>query len=282
MEVVEVKRENATEDVTDTVKEYVSSLSITDSRYQLTPLQHQTSNLHFRLETEKANPGTEYFVKHFQRTHFIPVNRQANFTLQRQVADAGYAPMPVSLSEDHQIQVEHWVEQEPMNQCSRQQKVCKAAEVLAHIHQLPICVTEMNLLANWQRYLDFIPAHYHDDLCQRMDACTSIWETSNALCLCHHDMSFGHIAGLGSNVIFDWEYAALGDPHFDLACCILINQLTQPEIQCLLEVYCAYFPSAVESFVTENVTKMLPVALLTNDLWQLAYDNNQAVDSNRG
>lgn len=260
------------------IHDYLESLPWLEHVSDVQPLTHVASNQHFKVELTQDSLKQTYFLKCFHDTNFIPLNRRANFELQKQVAEVGLAPMPVQLSEQHQIQIEQWVGDPAHEPLSREQLIDKTAATMAKIHQLPVRADVIDLPQHWQRYLNHIPVHYHESLCERMDACTSLWETSNALCLCHHDLSFEHLSGQNSDITFDWEYAALGDPYFDIACCMLINELSVSERHCLLSAYVALMPGVTLAAAKEKVAAMEPLALLTSELWQLAYDNNSAVN----
>jgi thiamine kinase-like enzyme len=57
------------------------------------------------------------------------------------------------------------------------------------------------------------------------------------LCLCHNDLTSANILDSGSLRLIDWEYAAIGDPCFDLATVIQHHGLTEEQVEGLLTAY---------------------------------------------
>jgi thiamine kinase len=57
------------------------------------------------------------------------------------------------------------------------------------------------------------------------------------LCLCHNDLNSANILDSGSLHLIDWEYAAIGDPCFDLATVIQHHGLTEEQAEGLLTAY---------------------------------------------
>ncbi len=57
------------------------------------------------------------------------------------------------------------------------------------------------------------------------------------LCLCHNDLTSANILDSGSLHLIDWEYAAIGDPCFDLATVIQHHALTEEQAEGLLTAY---------------------------------------------
>lgn len=70
-------------------------------------------------------------------------------------------------------------------------------------------------LENYFHQLDSVPAN----IAAGYEALLATRPTpSGDLCLCHHDLLLGNVlAGDGSAIVIDWEYARLGDPAFDIA-----------------------------------------------------------------
>ena len=264
-----------------TIHKCLQSLPGVDCVIAVQPLHHIASNQHFKVQLRRNSQQHSYFLKYLQNTHFTPLNRRVAFELQTQVAKSGLAPMPLHLFAQQHIHIEEWIDVSAGDEFGRENWIHKTAAIMAKIHQLSVQTTAIDLPAHWQRYLECIPPRHHPSLRSRIAACCDVWQTSNELCLCHHDLSFQHLASSNSDVVFDWEYAALGDPYFDLACSILNNQLSAGEIRVLLAAYVAMMPGLTATAATEKVAAMLPLARLTGQLWQLAYEHNTAVGSGK-
>ncbi len=63
-----------------------------------------------------------------------------------------------------------------------------------------------------------------------------------SLCVCHNDLLASNLITLNGNTLkaIDWEYAAMGDPFFDLAVIAEGNQLDDTTIKILLAAYIGY------------------------------------------
>ena len=84
--------------------------------------------------------------------------------------------------------------------------------------------------------------------------------------LCHNDLHLDHIRA--NDVCVDWEYAALGPRYFDVAMCIVINQLTPTAQTQLLKEYTQHTHCDVDT-ATEQTTLYIRLALIINRAWAL-------------
>ncbi|GAA0857671.1 phosphotransferase [Aliiglaciecola litoralis] len=225
-------------------------------------------NRSFRL---LAN-DTQYFLKTFELNHIAPSDRQALFIQQAQLADHQKAAKPIYLSRSHDFQVEEWVEHTSLLNSSLRHpdKITFLARVLWEIHQLPTFALSIDLPKNWMLYLE--NADDPDDVywLDRIDKCKPAWIDTHKVdqVLCHNDLAMEHIALTEPAVIFDWEYAALGNRFFDLASCALINKLDEHDTIALQTHYAQLCGLSTE-YVFEQCQLQFPIVALTNDLWYL-------------
>lgn len=84
--------------------------------------------------------------------------------------------------------------------------------------------------------------------------------------LCHNDLHLDHIRA--NDVCVDWEYAALGPRYFDVAMCIVINQLTPTAQTQLLKEYAQHTDCDVDT-ATQQTALYLRLALIINRAWAL-------------
>jgi thiamine kinase len=84
-------------------------------------------------------------------------------------------------------------------------------------------------------------------------------------CLCHNDVWTGNMLDDGTLRLVDWEFAGMGDLHFDLATLIVNHHLSPEHERLLLE---SYF-GTVASEQTAQVKRMKHVMLLFDGLWAL-------------
>lgn len=214
-----------------------------------------------------------YFLKTFELNHIAPTDRQALFIQQAQLADYHKAAKPLYLSQSHDFQVETWIEHTSLLNVdlSAQQKVECLAKVLYEIHQLPTFAMSIDLPKDWSMYLD---AAAHPDRTywqNRIDQCRPTWiDTHNTdQVLCHNDLAMEHVALSEPAVIFDWEYAALGNRFFDVASCATINKLDATDTLALQTHY-ATLCELPTQYVYEQCQQQFPIVSLTNELWYLA------------
>ena len=84
--------------------------------------------------------------------------------------------------------------------------------------------------------------------------------------LCHNDLHLDHIRA--NDVCVDWEYAALGPRYFDVAMCIVINQLTPTAQTQLLKEYAQHTDCDVDT-ATQQTALYIRLALIINRAWAL-------------
>ncbi len=63
-------------------------------------------------------------------------------------------------------------------------------------------------------------------------------ESAGTLCLCHNDPIPANVVGLRNTVLIDWEYAAVGDPFFDLAAVVQHHRLPETAVVHFAAAYC--------------------------------------------
>ena len=86
----------------------------------------------------------------------------------------------------------------------------------------------------------------------------------DTLVLCHNDLHRDHIRA--NDVFVDWEYAALGPRYFDVAMCIVINQLPPTAQTQLLKEYAQHTDCDVDT-ATQQTALYIRLALIINQAW---------------
>ena len=86
----------------------------------------------------------------------------------------------------------------------------------------------------------------------------------DTLVLCHNDLHLDHIRA--NDVCVDWEYAALGPRYFDVAMCIVINQLAPTAQTQLLKEYAQHTDCDVDT-ATQQTALYIRLALIINQAW---------------
>jgi len=250
-----------------------NNLITTPQEYSLKALPHQSSNQTYQLA---LHHDQLYFVKSMEDTAFIPFDRRERFQLQQALSEQGWAPQPIALSYDKMWQIEQW--KKPECAVSRSQLIVRAGELLAqlhtcvNLHALGVDVPQLDLVAHWRHYLSLVKPEQIDEFETQIQVLSEQWHNLEKHCLCHHDLALNHISSMTQPCLYDWEYGAFGNAIFDIACAIVINQLTENEVVLLLQSYCEYRGQyANADALIEQVDRVRPLVSLTNALWLAAY-----------
>ncbi|KUJ83887.1 hypothetical protein AWR36_008740 [Microbulbifer flavimaris] len=121
----------------------------------------------------------------------------------------------------------------------------RLAALLRGIHALPAIDTRLNIEekieAYWQSVNSqsgFYPALSALDKVVRkhIDQARALSEGDS---LCHNDLSRGNLICTAAERVYalDWEYAAMGDPFYELAVIIEEHKMGEPQQECLLADY---------------------------------------------
>lgn len=235
----------------------------------LEPVKGGAVNKSYRLTTQSQH----YFLKTFELNHITPTDRQALFFQQQQLFDLGISPMPIYLSHAHDFQVESWVEHVSLRNAtkSNSEKIQLLAKVLSDIHNLPTLASSIDLPKDWLLYLNAANVSEQEYWQNRIEKCKPDWIDTHKVdqVLCHNDLALEHVALTNPVVVFDWEYASLGNRYFDLASCALINKMDYHDTS-MLQHYYAEFSNLSEHEVFEHCQTQFPIVQLTYDLWQAA------------
>lgn len=226
------------------------------------------TNQHYRVKAEQC-----YFLKVFQTNDLQVVSRQQQFELQSQVANCGLAPKPIALSGCQRFWVEEWLETNERARANQGIEVALLASALSQIHGLNVAAPTLDLTAEWHRYLS-LAEQDTEPFRDKITAYQQLFDTENESCFCHNDLHHSHVISGHPLKILDWEYSALGNRYFDLAGCILINQLTEQQQVELLTFY-AQNTGLDKATVTIRTLAMLPVVDFTSQLWNCAYTKIQ-------
>ena len=229
------------------------------SQAEVEPLNHGMINKSARLIID----GHCYLLKVFANQDIIPLNRQAQFTLQGRIARHQMAARPVYLSQCQTVWIEQWLELE-LFRSDVPDAIEQLAIASANIHQLPIQTRDLPLLAHWRKYQSHCrhPEQYEAEI----RAAAGIWEGLEKNVLGHHDLALGHIAKAPKGMVIDWEYAANSSRFFDLCCTIRANQLSSEDQVRFISNY-ARLSGQNETELGDQVDKIMPLALLTERMW---------------
>lgn len=220
-------------------------------------------NQSFKLQTQ----GQSYLLKSLVPIHHNFPDRQAQFLLQKQLAQKDLASLPHYLSPEQDLWIEDWYEQTSII-LNRHDQLIALARALINIHHCSIEAPSLCLLTDWQRYISLLAADKAILFNKQAEQLKNLWlrcSRYHQTC-CHHDLSFANLANDGSSICFDWEYAAKGNCFYDIASAISVNQLSAQEIEVLLKEY-AHHSKFTFEFIISQVSQFMPLVIFTNKLW---------------
>ena len=84
--------------------------------------------------------------------------------------------------------------------------------------------------------------------------------------LCHNDLHLSHVRA--DYTCVDWEYAAMGSRYFDVAMCVVINQLSDNEQTQLFTQYAQLTQKNIDE-VAQQTALYIRLALIINHAWAL-------------
>ncbi len=220
---------------------------------------------------QMRHQGELFFVRQAIGSHqFLGIDHYKVQRLQHLAADAGLAPALQYVNPHSGLFISHWLgddnwTQRNLSSLSLAQGV---GALLARVHTLPTAgLPEAALRLDIGLRLQ----HYLSRVCRRDPRITPCYAQARhrlsllpevPLVVCHHDVHPGNLLG-ESPWLVDWEYAALGDPAFELALCWVTNDFDPAAGAQLLAAYQA----AGGQPDAERVAHLLPVARLLILLW---------------
>ena len=158
-------------------------------------------------------------------------------------AEAGLAPQPIFIDEDSLAAIYPWCG-DPLSQVELTPELLKEiAHRLSLLHGIESPVAQVGYRDTIENYLSIISKNAnwlnksaidHLALLDQAD----IWDKSEDLSFCHHDLNPGNILWDGKQCTFiDWEYARVAHPLFDLASLSNHFALTDKDLKLLLAQY---------------------------------------------
>ena len=142
------------------------------------------------------------------------------------------------------------------------------AQLFRQVHQLPAVKYRLDTLHRAQRYLAIVGAHDVPD--RLLQACEALAEMTVTPVLCHNDLLAANRLKTDAGwLALDWEYAAMGDPFFDLAVCIEGDELNEEQSAALLSHYLMTEPSEQQQ---ERLQLQRTVYTELSRLWEKAFE----------
>ncbi len=166
--------------------------------------------------------GDERFVLRVDKPCVGPLglDRVAEEGICRLVAAAGISPDPVYYDHSNGIYLRRFVAGTIWLDCDLRNagRLKRLAALLRQLHRLAAAGPEFDPGAAVQRYAQHLGTE--QALClqlRALDLLSVTRQRQDRVCLCHNDILNHNILESDKLMLIDWEFAAMGDPYFDLA-----------------------------------------------------------------
>lgn len=178
---------------------------------------------------------------------------------------AGLIPEICYHSSDGQELVMAWCHEPAWSpvRFSSEQGIRQLAELTARIHALQVSLNELNLADYLQRFMDDLPVLPTEIRTRISSLQASLHQQPPfSSVLCHNDINPANLIG-DKPYLIDWEYAAMGDPAFELAGICRAGLYNERQLLQLVDTY----QQAGGECTVDRVRAMLPVADMIGLLW---------------
>jgi thiamine kinase-like enzyme len=237
----------------------------------VTPLQGGTSNAVFRVQTHLG-----YFVMRLNEPEApqLGVDRAREAVLHRAAAAAGLAPAVVVADTAGRFLITEYISASPWTaeDMGDAQRLDSLGEKLRQLHALGVpAVAAFSLEALLRHHAGRAIEGNPTEAAQLhalVGRAESILMASRAQsrrepAIIHNDMHYSNLIGQGHRLrLVDWEYAAVADPLYDLACLLAYYPQAEPYAARLLEVTGLSIRASVE-----ELTEIAWVYVLLSYLW---------------
>ncbi|WP_100642052.1 phosphotransferase [Alteromonas facilis] len=238
---------------------------------QLRVINESPVNATYCLSSEDER----FLVKWFHADEATGRARPLLLAMQRKVAKAGLAPMPLYLSQERGLYVEEWISPciQPLTLLPDNAKMQHLAKALCLTHDLKITTSLNDLPAQWEHYMAVSGPAEKSGLGRQIQTLLPLYDQAmdekEHLVFCHNDLSLNHIVDYETPVLIDWEYAATGNRFFDIGSAIKINRLNTMQQALLIECYADNTGLSVD-LISERLHKYQPLLNFTYQLWYAA------------
>ena len=175
--------------------------------------------------------------------------------LNRRAAKIGVAAEPVWLDANSLSAIYPWCGDPVRKEVLSHSLLSRLGEILSRLHSLDSSAKKIGYRQTIESYLNIIrPQEHPRELLRLADH----WDQHSALVFCHHDLNPGNILWDGNKLrLIDWEYARTAHPLFDLASLAHNYDLSDEDLEHLLNHYSPDQYSIEEVRLGEDMVKGL-------------------------
>jgi thiamine kinase len=200
----------------------------------------------------------------------LGISRSAEWRALNQAAIHKLAPTPTYSNPELGVLVYEYCEADPERDPDITD-VEDIARLLREIHALPPLKFRLDPLTRARRYLHLAGMSELSE--SFLLACDSLAEQAHTHVLCHNDLLRANRLRCNNRLLaLDWEYAAMGDPLFDLAAVIEGDALDNAQVDLLLGTWLDAQPTQ------EDQQRLADNRLLYRELsglWEQAFDKHK-------
>ncbi|MGM0629575.1 MAG: phosphotransferase [Pseudomonadota bacterium] len=197
------------------------------------------SNQALRLITD----SDDYVLKRWRNEQVFAVDREMEVSLQKQLAECSLAPEVLDYHTEQGWLLQPYYKAPSLEQVTLSPliKATVLAETLAKIHSVRVDIPRWSMAERIEHYLQQLQALDVPSVSvmrrQLVPIAAVLDEWFSFPVLCHNDLSMNHILMSDPMRVIDWEYAGIGNPLFDIASTIKINQLNNEMVERLISDY---------------------------------------------
>ncbi len=218
----------------------------------------------------------EYVIKFFNHEAIdLGIDHKKEMHIMSALESLDVAPVIIYIDLDEEFSIARWIEGDywTLTDYDDPLKVQQLIDRIRAIHALPCDdLPRVNLIQSIHAYRDKIAPDsdyselLRDDLLQRATATITKTDQLMAHVLCHNDLLNSNILVNDDIHFFDWEFAGVNSPMFELAVICQGNQLNQAQQSLLLNGYFGDQWQDYQSLLTDWLWIYEYVALL----WEVA------------
>jgi aminoglycoside phosphotransferase (APT) family kinase protein len=218
----------------------------------------------------------EYVIKFFNHEAIdLGIDHKKEMHIMSALESLDVAPVIIYIDLDEEFSIARWIEGDYWTLADYDDplKVQQLIDRIKAIHALPCDdLPRVNLIQSIHAYRDKIAPDsdyselLRDELLQRATATMTKTDQAMAHVLCHNDLLNSNILVNDEIHFFDWEFAGVNSPMFELAVICQGNQLNQAQQSLLLNGYFGAQWQDYQSLLTDWLWVYEYVALL----WEIA------------